>query len=110
VECKKWSGNRYSLSSLKAAIKQHKDRADFYTTVTRERAILLIITLIEEEIHFYEGVPIVPVSKLNSFIIEANRGAISAFHGDYLDECGEYGNGVEGKERAEGERRRIRGG
>jgi len=109
VECKKWSGNRYRLSSLKTAIKQHKDRADFYTTVTRERAIPLIITLIEEEIHFYEGVPIIPISKLNSFIIEADRGEISAFQEDYPDECGEYRDDVEGKESAEGGRRRIMG-
>ncbi len=109
VECKKWSGNRYRLSSLKTAIKQHKDRTDFYTTVTGERAIPLIITLIEEEIHFYEEVPIIPILKLNSFIIETDRGEISAFQEDYPDECGEYWDDVECKESAECGRRRTMG-
>jgi hypothetical protein len=33
------------------------------------------VTLIEEEIIFYEGIPIVPILKLNSFINEEEKGA-----------------------------------
>ena len=29
VECKKWSGNRYRLSALKTATKQHRERTEF---------------------------------------------------------------------------------
>lgn len=107
VECKKWSGNRYRLSSLKTAIKQHRERADFYTIVTRERAVPLIITLIEEEVHFYEGVPIIPISKLDSYINEADRGETRAFREDGPGECKEYEECVEGKGGTEGGRRGI---
>jgi protease II len=70
VECKKWAGNRYRLSALKKAVEQHKERTAFYEHITKEDAIPIVVTLIEEEIRVYEGVPLVPVLKLNPFIIE----------------------------------------
>lgn len=70
IECKKWSGNRYRLSQLKKAIDQHKERTQFYRDITQEDAAPIIVTLIEEEIRFYEEVPIVPISRLNSFVNE----------------------------------------
>jgi hypothetical protein len=73
VECKKWAGNRYRLSALKSAILKHKERTTFYEVITQVEAIPLIVTLIEEEIRVYEGVPIVPVSKLNGFIRELDN-------------------------------------
>lgn len=73
VECKKWSGNRYRLSALKAAIKKHKERVNFYESATKEHAIPIIATFIEEDIKLYEGVPIVPILKLNSFIGELDK-------------------------------------
>jgi protease II len=75
VECKKWAGNRYRLSALKKAVEQHKERTTFYQSITDEDAIPLIVTLIEEEILFYEGVPMVPIQKLNSFISELDNHA-----------------------------------
>jgi hypothetical protein len=74
VECKKWAGNRYRLSALKAAIKKHKERSEFYRILTNENVIPIIVTLIEEEIIFYEEIPIVPILKLNSFINEEEKG------------------------------------
>lgn len=73
VECKKWGGNRYRLSALKKAVEQHKERTRFYETITHEDAIPLLVTLIEEEIRLYEGVPLVPVQKLNSFVHELDQ-------------------------------------
>ncbi len=73
VECKKWAGNRSRLSALKRAIEQHKERCDFYQALTGEDATPIIVTLIEEEIKSYEGVPIVPILKLDSFIRELDR-------------------------------------
>jgi protease II len=73
VECKKWAGNRYRLSALKTAIKQHKERSEFYRILTNEKITPIIVTLIEEEILFYEDVPIVPILKLNSFINEEEK-------------------------------------
>jgi hypothetical protein len=73
AECKKWSGNRYRLSALKRAVVQHKERTAFYEHITGEEAVPLIVTLIEEEIRAHEGVPLVPVRKLNSFISELDN-------------------------------------
>ncbi|MGA2912584.1 MAG: restriction endonuclease [Methanoregula sp.] len=75
VECKKWAGNRYRLSALKKAVEQHNERTTFYNTITHEDAIPILVTLIEEEIRLYEGVPLVPVQKLNSFIHELDKDA-----------------------------------
>ncbi len=73
IECKKWSGNRYRLSALKKAIRQHKERASFYKNITHEDVVPIIVTLIEEEIKSHEEVPIIPILKLNSFIDEIDR-------------------------------------
>ena len=83
VECEKWAGNRYRLLALKKAIIQHKKRTVFYESVTNEDAIPLIVALIEEEIHVFVGVSIVPVSKFNAFIHELEHEA----HGNYFCDC-----------------------
>lgn len=75
VECKKWAGSRYRLSALKRAVLQHKERTAFYETVMQEDAVPVIVTLIEEEILVYEGVPLVPVLRLNAFISELDSHA-----------------------------------
>jgi len=75
IECKKWAGNRYRLSALKGAILQHKERTTFYEQIMNDAAVPLIVTLVEEEIRVYEGVPIVPVLKLNAFINESDNHA-----------------------------------
>jgi hypothetical protein len=85
VECKKWAGNRYRLSALKRAIIQHKERTTFYETIMNEEAIPIIVTLIEEEILVFEGVPIVPVSKLDSFISELDIHVQGKSFCDYED-------------------------
>lgn len=74
VECKKWSGHRSRLSALRRAIEQHKERCEFYRTLTGTEGIAVVVTLIEEEIKSYEGVPMVPILKLNSFIREMKSG------------------------------------
>lgn len=75
VECKKWAGNRRRLSALKRAIEQHEERTEFYRVLTGEDAVPVVVTLIEEEIKFYEDMPVVPIFRLNSFINEAIFGA-----------------------------------
>jgi hypothetical protein len=83
IECKKWAGNRYRLSALKSAILKHKERTAFYEDIMQEDAVPLIVTLIEEEIRVYEGVPIVPVLKLNAFINELDNNADGYSFSDY---------------------------
>ena len=77
VECKKWAGNSYRLSALKAAAQKHKERSEFYKVLTNEAAMPIIVTFIEEEILIFEGIPIIPIFKLNSFINEKERGVDS---------------------------------
>jgi hypothetical protein len=55
------------------AVGQHRERAQFYENVTNENAIPVIVILIEEEVRVFEGVPLVPVTKLNAFICELDR-------------------------------------
>jgi hypothetical protein len=75
VECKKWAGSRYRLSALKKAILQHKERTAFYESIMGGEAVPVIVTLIEEEILVFEGVPLVPVLRLNAFIGELDNHA-----------------------------------
>jgi hypothetical protein len=93
VECKKWAGSRYRLSALKSAILQHKERTLFYESVTNEHAVPVIVTLIEEEIHVFEGVPIVPVLKLNSFIAELDNHADGYPFSPFEEEMDMQGDG-----------------
>ena len=86
VECKKWAGNRYRLSALKKAILQHKERTTFYEHITNEDAIPIIVTLIEEEIRVFEGVPLVPVLKLDAFIRELDNHPDGYSLGEYEEE------------------------
>jgi len=83
VECKKWAGNRYRVSAVKKAVEQHKERTLFYAALTNEEAIPLLVTLIEEEIRVYEGVPIVSIQKLNGFVNELDWYS----HGDFFCDC-----------------------
>ncbi|WML68085.1 MAG: hypothetical protein METHP_01663 [Methanoregula sp. SKADARSKE-2] len=70
VECKQRSGNRYRLSSLKQAVRRHRKRAEFYKSVTSLEGLPIIVLLIEEEIRIFEGVPLVPIQRLDAFISE----------------------------------------
>ena len=74
AECKKWSGNRHRLSALRAAVRKHWERSEFYRTLTDEAVFPIIVTLLEEEIQLYEGMPVVPICKLNSFLNEEDAG------------------------------------
>lgn len=86
VECKKWSGHRPRLSALKRAIEHHKDRCEFYRVVTGTISFPVVVTLIEEEIKSYRGVPIVPILKLNSFLQETGTDFLQAWDLEYPDQ------------------------
>jgi Holliday junction resolvase len=91
VECKQWAGNRYRLSALKTAVAKHRERALFYESVTGGDAVPVIVVLIEEEIRVFEGMPLVPVHRLNAFIGELEQCTDAFSFGEY-----EYGdNGAE---------------
>ena len=102
VECKKWSGNRYRLSALKRAIVQHKERTMFYETVTKEDAVPVLVTLIEEAILVYEGVPLVPVTRLNAFITELDQHADGYSFSTYEEPLPEETDWVDDSDDGEG--------
>ncbi len=73
------------LSALKKAVEHPKERTAFYENIMNEDTIPVVVTLVEEEIHGYEGVPIVPILKLNSFIRESDSHGPGDFFYDYED-------------------------
>ncbi len=62
---------------------QHRERTLFYENITNENAVPVIVTLIEEEIRIFEGVPLVPVHRLNAFIGELENGADGISFGEF---------------------------
>ncbi len=66
VDCKKWKRN--NLSAIKKEIKKHKERC----LLLDKNAVPLIVTLVEENVQEYEGVFVVPIHRLNSFLNEIN--------------------------------------
>jgi len=86
VECKKWAGNRYRLSALKSAIQKHKERSQIYMDSISEIAFPMIVTLIEEDLRIYDGVPIVPIQKLNSFLNELDLSGDGSHASGFADE------------------------
>lgn len=69
VECKKWKSRREKTAALKSAVKKHIERCGFYEELNGNGKITaLIVTLLEEEMTEHEGVPIIPIMKLNAWI------------------------------------------
>lgn len=87
VECKRWSGSRYRLGALKRAVVQHRERVQFYEEITEEDTVPVLVTLIEEEILVFEGVPLVPVHRLNAFIGELENCADGYLFAGYEEEA-----------------------
>jgi hypothetical protein len=67
IECKKWKSRREYNSAIKTAVKKHMERCTLYEDV-RGPGMPVIVTLVEGEIEEHDGVPIVPIAKLNWFI------------------------------------------
>ena len=68
VECKRWSNGRHKGSALKKSTIDHYKRSFMYKEVTSKEVIPVMVTLHDEDIFFYEKVPLVPVAKLNNFL------------------------------------------
>jgi len=73
VDCKQWRRGRYKASALKKAAKKNLERAkEMQNTLVgmNKKIIPLIITLFDEAVYEYKGVYIVPLFKLNTFLLE----------------------------------------
>ena len=69
VECKKWKSNERK-SALKSSVKKHLERCVLYEGL-HGPGTPLIVTLLDDNIAEHEGVVIVPIMKLNSYINDA---------------------------------------
>ena len=67
VECKKWK-SKQRVMSLKPAVKKHLERCGLYAEVYAEKVLPIIVTLMDDKIEEENGVPVVPIMKLNWFI------------------------------------------
>lgn len=83
VDCKSWGVRRGKASMLRRAVERHLDRCRALASALGElssrvnvagwgEAIVVpsMVTLLEESLYVYMGVPIVPAHRLNSFIQE----------------------------------------
>jgi len=73
IDCKQWNKGRYKISALKKAAERNLERSrELQSTLIgrNKKVIPIIITLFDEAIYEYEGVYIVPLFKLNSFLLE----------------------------------------
>jgi len=68
ADCKRWTGNRYKDSLLRAAAGKQTERCMLLKGETDKGIIPLVVTLMTEGIVIHEGVPIVPFEKLNTFL------------------------------------------
>jgi len=75
VDCKQWGKHRYKTSALKkAALKQNERKEELKKILGSEKKILpIIVTLVDENFYEFEGVFIVPLFKLNSFLTEIHQ-------------------------------------
>jgi hypothetical protein len=69
IECKKWKSRREYNSAVRFAVRKHMERCELYKEV-KGNGVPVIVTLIEGEVEQHDGVPIVPITKLNWFINE----------------------------------------
>jgi Holliday junction resolvase-like predicted endonuclease len=84
VDCKKWSGGRYKKSGIKKSVEMQEKRTKAIKNILDKNPILrerlkienepkvrpLLVTLMEEDLIKEENTFIVPVFKLNSFLLE----------------------------------------
>lgn len=74
VECKKWESRKEKTSALRSAVNKHLERCSFYSSINRnENIIPILVTLMDEDTAMHEGVPIVPIMKLNAFLQEFDQ-------------------------------------
>ncbi len=73
VDCKKWNMRQGKTTALKYAAADQIVRAKNYKKfkkLKKKKIYPLIVTFLEENIFFADKVPIVPVWKLNDFMLE----------------------------------------
>lgn len=88
IDCKRWKGGRYKNSGLKNAISKQKKRVSefikflkknpngkkfFGVEIKKMKLVPFIVTWLEEDLKMYDNVVVVPVWKLNEFLLNINE-------------------------------------
>ncbi len=71
IDCKHWKKN--SLSGLKHIVEKQKNRSIFFIQKSHmniESAYPIILTFLPNNFQFIDDVPIIPINKLNSFLLD----------------------------------------
>lgn len=80
IDCKKWGMRKGKTTALKYAVDDQIERAEKFKEKKEidKKIYPVIITFLQENIEFEKEVPIVPVGKLNSFLInlQKNKGEL----------------------------------
>ncbi len=77
IDAKKYSEWWYRSSALKRQAEKHVDRCDRYSRFVGGKVIPIIVSFIDDEIFDHWGCIVVPIEKLNDFILNIHA---------YLDE------------------------
>ena len=70
IECKRWKGRSSAPGKLKEAAKLHEERTRALSRATKENLIPVIVTLLDMDVRKLGEVFVVPIFKLNSFLLE----------------------------------------
>jgi Holliday junction resolvase-like predicted endonuclease len=88
IDCKKWKGGRYKNSGLKYAISKQKKRTVefinflknnpnekkfFGIEIKKIKLVPLIVTWLEEDLKIYDNIVVVPIWKLNEFLLNISE-------------------------------------
>jgi hypothetical protein len=71
VDCKHWK--KKSLSGLKKIVERQKNRSTLFMQKTKlniENAFPIVLTFLPNNFLFIDDVPIIPINKLNSFLLD----------------------------------------
>ncbi|MFO7968086.1 MAG: restriction endonuclease [Archaeoglobaceae archaeon] len=77
IDAKKYSEWWHRSSALKRQAEKHVDRCDRYSHIIEEDVIPIIVSFIDDEIFDHWGCIVVPIEKLNDFLLNIHA---------YLDE------------------------
>ena len=71
IECKKWKSRGEKASALKSAAARHTERCGFYSQMHPDENVMPVIVILKDEaVTEHDGVPIIPIMKLNGFLNE----------------------------------------
>ncbi|MFO7872087.1 MAG: restriction endonuclease [Candidatus Undinarchaeales archaeon] len=75
IDCKKWGMRKGKTTALKYAVNDQIKRAEAFKQYSKKKKEIypILVTFLEENIIFEKNVPIVPVWRLNSFLLNFQK-------------------------------------